>query len=490
MRGHGDVLVALAALADHLPMDIWVRDAEHRIVYANPTCLEHFPDVMGRRTDEHDVPPDVRSRWLDANARALSGQLVSEQFHYGQPGSPGFRAVVNVVLPIRREGEVIGTVGVNIDETAQFEAERRASERDAVIRAVFDSTQALMGIREIVSDDDIRRVADNRLSNAFHQLQDDSGPVLESELGTPLETRRAGVKLARLAMEQGHPVDFELSTPYPGKGLRMLRGKVAPIERVPGEPERFFFLAEDVTEQHALEARLLQAEQLSTFAALASAVAQEIKNPATTLLLSAQSVRKAVEELPGIEPEARELLLHLLADAESGTQHVAELVKNLAKISTPAPDLVSEVDPSEVVRGAVSLGRATLAPIVNLRLRLDSTHRVRGDGMRLAQLVLHLVNNSVEAIARGGHGHGRVEIRTADLDHGGVALTVSDDGPGLPDTVRFRLFQPFVTTAKAGHGLGLFTCKQIVEAHGGTIALEDGLGGGTMARVELPGARP
>jgi signal transduction histidine kinase len=490
VKGQGDVLVALAALADHLPVDIWVRDAEHRLIYANPTCLEHFPDAMGQRTEEHDVPQAVQERWKYANERALAGHQVSEELRYGQPGTPGFRVVMNVVLPIQRDGRIIGTVGVNIDQTAQYDAERRASERDAIIRAVFDSTRALMGIREIVSDDDVLLVADNRLSNAYNQRPDDAEPILQSKLGTPLETRRAAVKLARLAMDRGHPIDFEVSTLQPGKGLRMFQGKVAPIDRAPGDPERFFYLAEDITEQRDLEARLLRAEQLSTFGALAATVAQEIKNPATTLLLSVQSLRRAVEDLPGIDPETRELLLHLLLDAETGTEHVAELVKNLGKLTMPAPDVMSEVDLSEVVRSAISLGRATLPPVVVLRLDLEARNKILGNGMRLAELVLHLVNNAVEATQRAGSGFGRIEIRTTDLEEGGVMLTVSDDGPGLNDTVRYRLFQPFVTTSKASHGLGLFTCKQTTEAHGGTIALVDRPGGGTMARVELPGARP
>jgi signal transduction histidine kinase len=490
VKGHGDVLAALAALADHLPSDIWVRDGEQRVIYANPTCLEHFPDVLGQRVDEHDVSEVVRSRWQIANERALSGKLVSEELHYGQPGTSSFRSVINVVLPIQQGGRVIGTVGVNLDQTALQDAERRASERDAILRAMFDSTRALMGIREIVSDDDLRVVADNRLSNELDGRRDGEQPVLQSELGTPLETRRAAIKLARLAAERGHPQAFELSMPQPGMGLRMFRGTVASIDHAPGEPERFLYLADDVTEQRELEARLLRAEQLSTFGALAASVAQKIKNPATTLLLNVQSVRRAVEDLPGIDPEARTTLLHVLADAETGVERVAELVKDLDKVSQPVPETTSEVDPSDVVRSAVSLSHATLTRTIDLRLKLGSKQRVNGNGMRLAQLVLQLVTNAMEAIERGGVGRGRIDIETTDLEAGGVALTVSDDGPGLDETVRFRLFQPFVTTSKSGAGLGLFVCKQIAEAHGGTIALVDRPSGGTICRVELPGARP
>jgi two-component system sensor kinase FixL len=69
-----------------------------------------------------------------------------------------------------------------------------------------------------------------------------------------------------------------------------------------------------------------------------------------------------------------------------------------------------------------------------------------------------------------------------------VEISVADNGPGLPETVRARLFQPFVTTKQAGMGVGLSVCRTIVEAHGGAIAADSAPGGGTVFRFTVPAA--
>jgi len=93
------------------------------------------------------------------------------------------------------------------------------------------------------------------------------------------------------------------------------------------------------------------------------------------------------------------------------------------------------------------------------------------------------VDNAVEAL--GEKGRVRVETRAHE---GGAALTVSDDGPGIPPEVQARLFEPFFTTKKKGNGLGLAICRQIVVSHGGEISFESEPGRGASFTVKLPGA--
>ena len=67
-----------------------------------------------------------------------------------------------------------------------------------------------------------------------------------------------------------------------------------------------------------------------------------------------------------------------------------------------------------------------------------------------------------------------------------VEISVADTGPGLPESVRARLFQPFVTTKPNGMGVGLSVCRTIVEAHGGELRAEEGAAGGTVFRLTVP----
>jgi signal transduction histidine kinase len=103
------------------------------------------------------------------------------------------------------------------------------------------------------------------------------------------------------------------------------------------------------------------------------------------------------------------------------------------------------------------------------------------DGDQLEQLLINLVSNAVDASAETGGG---VEITWGRQD-GALDLRVIDEGPGLPATA--NLFTPFFTTKPAGTGIGLVLSRQIAEAHGGTLTLEDrGDTRGCVARLRIP----
>jgi two-component system NtrC family sensor kinase len=105
---------------------------------------------------------------------------------------------------------------------------------------------------------------------------------------------------------------------------------------------------------------------------------------------------------------------------------------------------------------------------------------------QLVQVVLNLVLNAADSVEGGGH----VRIAAAPSTEGGVRLSVEDDGPGVALEVRDRLFEPFVTTKEVGKGsgLGLAVCRGLIEAIGGTIALDETAPRGARFVIELPRA--
>jgi signal transduction histidine kinase len=112
----------------------------------------------------------------------------------------------------------------------------------------------------------------------------------------------------------------------------------------------------------------------------------------------------------------------------------------------------------------------------------------RADPEQLHQVLLNLLLNAFDAIGRDG----QVTIRIAENAQGFAVITVTDSGPGIPQTVRDRVFEPFVSTKESGTGLGLTICRRIVEDHGGRIEATDGRGEGAIFTVTLPmsGTRP
>jgi signal transduction histidine kinase len=117
------------------------------------------------------------------------------------------------------------------------------------------------------------------------------------------------------------------------------------------------------------------------------------------------------------------------------------------------------------------------------RLEAAGLPAVRADGDLICQVLLGLLSNAAEAAPAGSE-----VALAAEARDGLIELAVADAGPGVPPELRGRVFEPFFTTRARGTGLGLAVARQIVEAHGGRIAVDEGAGGGARFTVRLPAA--
>ena len=156
---------------------------------------------------------------------------------------------------------------------------------------------------------------------------------------------------------------------------------------------------------------------------------------------------------------------------------------------TTVPQL-EPLDLRDIVRAALRKVGPQLQLLPPARQRLDPTPLVLGDEGKLVQAVVNAIVNSAFAL---GHLAGRppaLEIRTYTAPNGEAALEVRDNGPGFPAELLPRLGEPFVTTRTSvgGSGLGLLVVRGIVDAHGGTLQLENARGGGALLRILLPPA--
>lgn len=109
-------------------------------------------------------------------------------------------------------------------------------------------------------------------------------------------------------------------------------------------------------------------------------------------------------------------------------------------------------------------------------------HPIHADRVLLEEVLTNLVANALEAV-EGRAGPRRAWIAACDTADGALELSVADDGPGIPESMRATLFKPFFTTKSKGSGLGLAFCKKVIEEHGGTIEVDSGPGGETADRA-------
>jgi two-component system NtrC family sensor kinase len=252
------------------------------------------------------------------------------------------------------------------------------------------------------------------------------------------------------------------------------------LQEPDGGVSRHLQLLQDLSEQKSLQARLLQQEKLASAGQLIGGVAHELNNPLSVVLGQAEL---AIGEGPLSEP-----LRESIEAIQRNSLRCHKIVKNLLSF-------VRKYQPEKVLGSLLEPVQA-VAELKRYQLRADRIELVLEvpetlpdtmlDQHQLQQVFLNLVNNAHDAIAELRRP-GRIGISLRQED-GWLVVTISDDGPGVPEILRAKIMSPFFTTKPPGRGtgLGLAICKGIVEEHGGTFELLAELGAGAAFRLRLP----
>lgn len=236
----------------------------------------------------------------------------------------------------------------------------------------------------------------------------------------------------------------------------------------------------DLTRLKNLEREKRRAERLSSFGALASGVAHEIKNPLVAIRTFAELLPERYTDVDFRDDFSKVVIAEIA--------RIDGLVDRLRGIVATAPLHVGAVDIREPIADTLALLRAQFEQthtVVRCDFQ-DSAPFVAVHDSQLKQLFLNLFLNAIEAMGR--HGELSVRITKRDLNsYPWIVVEVSDTGPGIPEPLRTSIFQPFFTTKPKGSGLGLAICRGIADAHRGTIRAESRSDGpGTTIVVEFP----
>jgi len=261
------------------------------------------------------------------------------------------------------------------------------------------------------------------------------------------------------------------------------------------------------------QSALVRAEKLASVGRLAAGIAHEVGNPLSAIGNYLEVLRRR-----GADGE-------MIAAVERETGRIDGIVRSLLAYATPRPAGVELIDVAAMTRGAVELLRAqgVLRPVM-IEVRTEaSVPPVRGDRVGLEQVLVNLLLNAVHAAGEGGRivvavttflsgpdidgGHRADEPdgaaaaqrrvpRTSRYLRGvadgtrAVQVMVADSGPGVPDELRVRIFDPFFSTKDPGQGtgLGLAIVQRIVEDHGGRVDVARAREGGAIFMVVLPAA--
>lgn len=240
---------------------------------------------------------------------------------------------------------------------------------------------------------------------------------------------------------------------------------------------KLFFtgIVRDMTETRVLQDRIIHTERLAALGQLVAEITHEIKNP---LMM----IGGFAKQLTGGTRDKRRLAkLNIISEE---VQRLETLLSDLRDFYLPKKPTVGPVDIRDLLTNILSLVGLNLRSR-DIRAELSVNEDgllVAGDADRLKQVFLNLVKNSIEAMDNGG----RLSI-DAVLSGDQVEVSVADQGCGISEKDRERIFSPFFTTKKHGTGLGLCISKRIVEEdNASSLSVESEEGKGTTIRVKLP----
>jgi len=271
-------------------------------------------------------------------------------------------------------------------------------------------------------------------------------------------------------------------------------GSTFPMELSVGEivangQRQFTGFVRDLTERrenerrlHEVQSELLHVTRLSEMGQMGSTLAHELNQPLTAVANYLSALRRLVAAPQFDAKHADEIFARAMAQ----TGRAGEIIRRLREfLSKGDPERRIE-NVNHVVEEACALALVGVkSQGTTVLMRLDpAAPVVIIDKIQIQQVVLNLVRNAVEAMATGPRRELSIltERRADDM----VEIAIADTGPGIAESVRAKLFQPFVTTKASGMGVGLSICRSIVEAHGGRLWAADNAAGGAVFRLTIP----
>lgn len=225
------------------------------------------------------------------------------------------------------------------------------------------------------------------------------------------------------------------------------------------------------SEIKALKEQLMIKERLAVLGEVSAGIAHELRNPMAVIAGNAKLLLKDIEKADN-RIDTVMAILHEIEEMNT-------IIEELLKFSKSGPVAKTDVNIKEMI-GDIIEGIPEMRGII--KFDCASAFFIKADITLLRQAVKNIVINACEA---GDIVNIGIE-RYSDKESEGIIISISDNGHGIPDDERHKVFMPFYTNKKDGHGIGLALAQKIVLGHGGNISVQSKEGSGSTFKIFLP----
>jgi PAS domain S-box-containing protein len=480
------------SLFESSPLATLVHDRETgRILAANPAAVAQYGyahEELLSLSMVHLRHPADRQRAAQAlqAIRERQGIRAGTWRHVRKDGSTvDVEVVVRAIDFDGREAWLM----IATDVTARLATERALRESEAHLARAQRMAQVSTWEWDVVAD---KVHVSAETAELFKGTAALSGRGLREFLGLvhsediPRVTEALQAVLAR-----ERPYDLVIRLVAPDGAVRIAH-TIGDPDLENGRVVRLVGTIQDITEQHALQTQLTNADRMATVGALAAGVAHEINNPLAAVVMNAWLLRDALSRPGGERENGKTDGVDESLDAiRDGCERIKTIVGDLRKFSQQDDEKKGPVDIQRAIDSALNIASKELRHRARVVRDFQALPAIYGNEARLGQVFLNLILNAAHAITEGAYAHNEIRISTRTDEAGRALIEVADTGRGIAPDVLPRLFDPFFTerSVGAGTGLGLAIAHRIVHALGGEIQVTSEVAVGTTFRVLLPSAR-
>lgn len=387
------------------------------------------------------------------------------------------RGDFNGNYPVKSQDELGALTGLFNQMTKYLADAKRTGEQQQLqvenAKVYLESVLAHLSSGVLVVDEQHRLrssnpSADQILGTSLHEM---AGKTL-SEIAAEHTLLRTFIETVLQGFSEDAPYEWQRQIrriSKEGDQMLLLRG----TQLSTTEEKGYVVVFDDIT-------HLVQAERQAAWGEVARRLAHEIKNPLTPIQLSAERLQHKL--LSKLDDQDVQLLQRATQTIVSQVAAMKNMVTEFANYARAPMARLVPLDMHQLLSEVMGLYEANSSPI-ELRLNAQKTW-LNGDATRLRQVIHNLLQNAHDALQQTENP--QIVLGTENTVEGALKLNVCDNGSGIPEQLLGRVFEPYMTTKQKGTGLGLAIVKKIVEEHGGKIAIENQLSGGTCVSVILP----